>query len=224
MFRRRRLVRPRVPRPDGHPPSWRVLRRPGASSTARSPKRSPRPPLRARPTLNTGRRGGPLTKPVLDGSDVRRRRIRSARCACAGPCCSVLSFLGAAGRLGLHVGWMPGAAPLAPAVALEAGTFVTGWRPSPFALRAKALRQPEPAPALVRAFFPTSSTARPRGCDAAIGSAHAGLFLFARWLWQLNDFDATPPRAHGSGATPASVYVLHLVRGRGRRWSRPRPL
>jgi hypothetical protein len=104
-------------------------------------------------------------------------------------------------------------APLAPAVALEAGTFVT-WMAAVavFALRAKARFGSPFAPALVRAFFPTFFDGTPAWLRrAAIGSvAYAGLFLAARWLWQLKDFDATPPAPTDPELTAVAFafYVL----------------
>ena len=123
-------------------------------------------------------------------------------------------------------------APLAPAVALEVGTFVT-WAAAVavFVARAKARFGSPFAPALVRAFFPTFFAGTPAWLrTAAIASlAYAALFLAARWLWQLKDLDATPPAPTDPELTAVAFafYVLSaaVLAGAGEeRGPGPRPL
>ena len=134
------------------------------------------------------------------------------------------SFVGAGGCFALHAGWALGrTAPFALAVALEIGTFVT-WVPAVvlFALRAKARFGSPFAPALVRAFYPTFFDGTPRWLrTAAIASlAYAGLFLLARWGWQLRDLEATPPAPADPELTAVAFafYVLSaaVLAGAGR--------
>jgi hypothetical protein len=127
----------------------------------------------------------------------------------------VLSFAGALGCLALHAAWLlrRPAPPAAVPAALEIAVALA-WLPAVavFALRA-ARRFGSPfSPALVRAFFPTLFDGTPpwlrRAAAAAV--AYAFLFLAARWLWQLNDADATWPSPADPELTALALafYVL----------------
>lgn len=146
----------------------------------------------------------------------------------------VLSFAGALGCLGLHLAWCLGrpAPPPALPVALELGVALA-WIPAVFvfALRARRRFGSPFAPALVRAFFPTLFDGTPpRLRRAAIFFvAYAWLFLFARWAWQLNDPDSTPPAPADPELTAVACafYVLSaaVLAGVGReRGPGPHPL
>jgi hypothetical protein len=135
-----------------------------------------------------------------------------------------VSVAGAVGCAILHAAWFLGRpAPFALAVALEAGTFFT-WVPAVvlFALRARARFGSPFAPALVRAFFPTFFDGTPPALrTAAIASvAYTGLFLVARWIWQLRDLEATPPAPQDPELTAVAFafYVLSaaVLAGAGR--------
>jgi hypothetical protein len=126
-----------------------------------------------------------------------------------------LSVAGARGCLALHVAWVlrrPAPPPAVPA-ALEIAVALV-WLPAVavFALRAGRRFGSPFSPALVRAFFPTLFDGTPpwlrRAAAAAVG--YAWLFLFARWLWQLNDSDATWPRPSDPELTALAFafYVL----------------
>ncbi len=107
-----------------------------------------------------------------------------------------LCLAGALGCLALHAGWVLArpAAPIAVPVALELG-IALAWLPAVavFALRAKRRFGSPFAPALVRQFFPTLFDGTPPWLRraAALSVAYAALFLFVRWVWQLNDPDVT---------------------------------
>ena len=139
-----------------------------------------------------------------------------------------LSLAGAGGCFILHAGSMLGRpAPLAPAVALEIGAFVT-WVPAValFVHRARARFGSPFSPALVRAFYPTFFDGTPPWLRrAAIASvAYAWVFLLGRWLWQLRDLEATPPAPTDPELTAVALafYVLSAAvlsgvgNGRGR--------
>ncbi len=121
----------------------------------------------------------------------------------------VLCLAGALGCLALHAAWCLGrpAAPIAVPVALELGIALV-WLPAAavFALRARRRFGSPFAPALVRAFFPTFFDGTPAWLRrAAIGAAaYAGLFLLARWVWQLDDPAST-------WATPSDPELTALA-------------
>jgi hypothetical protein len=135
-----------------------------------------------------------------------------------------LSAAGALGCLALHAAWFLGRpGPFALAVALELGIFVA-WIPAVavFVARARARFGSPFAPALVRSFFPTFFDGAPPWLrTAAIASAaYAGVFLLARWIWQLRDLEATPPAPADPELTAVALafYVLSaaVLAGAGR--------
>ncbi len=127
----------------------------------------------------------------------------------------VFSLAGALGCLALHAAWVLGrpAPRLAVPAALEIAVALA-WLPAVavFALRAKRRFGSPFSPALVRAFFPTLFDGTPpwlrRAAAAAV--AYAFLFLVARWLWQLNEPDATWPTPSDPELTALALafYVL----------------
>lgn len=128
---------------------------------------------------------------------------------------AALSFTGALGSLALHAAWLlrrPAPPPAVPA-ALEVGVALA-WLPAVavFALRARRRFGSPFSPALVRAFYPTLFDGTPpwlrHAASAAV--AYAFLFLFARWLWQLNDPAATWPTPSDPELTALALafYVL----------------
>jgi hypothetical protein len=136
-----------------------------------------------------------------------------------------LSAAGALGCLVLHAAWAlrRPPAPFAVPVALELGTALA-WLPAVavFALRARTRFGSPFSPALVRDFFPTFFDGTPpwlrRASTACV--AYAWLFLFARWLWQLNDPEATWPAPGDPELTALALafYVLSaaVLAGAGR--------
>lgn len=142
-----------------------------------------------------------------------------------------LSLAGALGSLALHVLWIlrRPAPPLALPIALELGVALV-WVPAVFAFALRARRRfGSPfSPALVRAFFPTLFDGTPPWLRraATLGVAYAGLFLFGRWLWQLDDPEATwaSPGDPELTALAAAFYVLSaaVLAGVGRE-RRPGP-
>lgn len=146
----------------------------------------------------------------------------------------VLSSAGALGCLGLHLAWLlrRPAPPLAWPVALELAIALV-WVPAVlvFALRARRRFGSPFSPALVRAFFPTFFDGTPRWLRLAaiLSVAYAWIFLFARWAWQLNDPESTPPAPADPELTAVALafYVLSaaVLAGVGReRAPGPRPL
>ena len=145
-----------------------------------------------------------------------------------------LCVAGALGSLALHAAWCLGRppAPLAVPVALELGIGLV-WLPAVavFAFRARRRFGSPFAPALVRAFFPTFFAGTPAWLRrAATGAvAYAALFLFARWIWQLDDPAATwaSPADPELTALAFAFYVLSaaVLAGAGRDGGPgPRPL
>jgi len=129
----------------------------------------------------------------------------------------VLSVAGALGCLGLHAAWalrLP-AAPLAVPVVLDLATAVV-WLPAilVFALRARSRFGSPFSPALVRAFFPTLFDGTPRWLRraAALAVAYAWVFLFARWLWQLDD-PASTWASPGDPELTALAFAFYVLSG-----------
>ena len=126
-----------------------------------------------------------------------------------------LSALGALGCLGLHLAWAlrRPAQDLALPLALEIAV-VFAWVAAVlvFALRARRRFGSPFSPALVREFFPTFFGGTPvwlkRTAIAAV--AYAWLFLLARWAWQLNDPDSTPP-APGDPELTAVAFAFYVL-------------
>lgn len=126
-----------------------------------------------------------------------------------------LSLAGALGSLGLHAAWILGRppVPLAVPIALELGIALV-WLPAVavFVLRARARFGSPFSPALVRSFFPTffDGTPPPLRRAAILAIAYAFLFLFARWLWQLNDADVTWA-APGDPELTALAFAFYVL-------------
>ena len=125
-----------------------------------------------------------------------------------------LATLGALSCLALHAAWFLGRpGPFALAVALELGIFVA-WLPAVgvFALRARRRFGSPFSPVLVRQFFPTLFDGTPPWLRRAaiLSVAYAGLFLVARWAWQLRDLEDTPPMPPDPEMTAVAFafYVL----------------
>jgi hypothetical protein len=126
-----------------------------------------------------------------------------------------LSALGAAGCLALHLAWcvrrpVPS---FGLPVALEVAV-VLAWVPAVlvFALRARRRFGSPFSPALVRDFFPTFFDGTPAWLRRVtiLSVAYAFLFLFSRWLWQLNDPETTWP-APGDPELTAIALAFYVL-------------